>query len=113
MYADGISVVWSIRRKYGARLERIAGIDLWHALMRHAGRDQVPVFPLGACPEVVAVVEQRLKDEWQVSVVGTQAGSSPRVLRHAFRRVSRSRWLIHFRNRVIPEVAPDVLTTPS
>ena len=73
-YADGISVVWSIRRKYGAQLERIAGIDLWHALMRRAGRDQVPVFLLGARPEVVAAVERRLKDEWQVSVVGAQDG---------------------------------------
>ena len=43
-YADGISVVCSIRRKYpGAQVERIAGADLWEALMQRAGWNTVSV----------------------------------------------------------------------
>ncbi|HDS1115220.1 TPA: lipopolysaccharide N-acetylmannosaminouronosyltransferase, partial [Pluralibacter gergoviae] len=37
-YADGISVVRSIRKKYPqANVSRVAGADLWEALMARAG----------------------------------------------------------------------------
>lgn len=45
-YADGISMVRSIRRKYpAADVSRVAGADLWEALMQRAGREGTPVFP--------------------------------------------------------------------
>lgn len=90
-YADGISVVRSIRRKYAERLPRIAGIDLWQAMMIRAGREQVPVFLLGAHAEVLGAVERRLKDEWRVNVVGGQDGYFDDTEREAiFQRIRES-----------------------
>jgi UDP-N-acetyl-D-mannosaminouronate:lipid I N-acetyl-D-mannosaminouronosyltransferase len=74
-YADGISVVRSIRRKYPqAQVERIAGADLWEALMQRAGELGTPVFLLGGKPSVLAATERKLRDLWQVNIVGTQDG---------------------------------------
>lgn len=74
-YADGISVVCSIRRKYpGAQVERIAGADLWEALMQRAGQLGTPVFLLGGKPSVLAETERKLREQWQVNIVGTQDG---------------------------------------
>ena len=73
-YADGISVVRSIRKRYSANVERIAGVDLWYSMMRRAGQDRIPVFLLGGRPEVLTTVQQRLKEEWMVEIVGSQDG---------------------------------------
>ncbi|QDX28627.1 lipopolysaccharide N-acetylmannosaminouronosyltransferase [Dickeya poaceiphila] len=74
-YADGISVVCSIRRKYpGAQVQRIAGADLWEALMQRAGQQGTPVFLLGGKPSVLAETERKLREQWQVNIVGTQDG---------------------------------------
>nr|VXZ90119.1 putative UDP-N-acetyl-D-mannosaminuronic acid transferase [Klebsiella pneumoniae] len=44
-YADGISVVRSLRKKYPqAQVSRVAGADLWEALMQRAGAEGTPVF---------------------------------------------------------------------
>ena len=43
-YADGISVVRSLRKKYPqAQVSRVAGADLWEALMQRAGAEGTPV----------------------------------------------------------------------
>ncbi|MBK5145497.1 lipopolysaccharide N-acetylmannosaminouronosyltransferase [Budviciaceae bacterium BWR-B9] len=74
-YADGISIVRSIRRKYpDADVQRIAGADLWEALMEQAGKQGVPVFLVGGKPEILAEVEQKLKSQWNVNIVGSQDG---------------------------------------
>lgn len=74
-YADGISIVRSIRRKYpGADMQRIAGADLWEALMERAGKLGTPVFLIGGKPEILSEVEQKLKFQWNVNVVGSQDG---------------------------------------
>ncbi|MFP1962648.1 lipopolysaccharide N-acetylmannosaminouronosyltransferase [Lonsdalea quercina] len=74
-YADGISIVHSIRRKYAdARVERIAGADLWEALMQRAGERGTPVFLIGGKPEVLAQTERELRRRWQVNIVGSQDG---------------------------------------
>ncbi len=45
---DGISVVRSLRKKYPqARVSRVAGADLWEALMQRAGAEGTPVFLVG------------------------------------------------------------------
>lgn len=74
-YADGISIVKSILRKYphSRPLTRIAGADLWEALMQRAGKLGVPVFLLGATPEVLAQTAEKLA-QWQVNIVGSQDG---------------------------------------
>lgn len=39
-YADGISVVRSVRKKYPqAQVSRVAGADLWEELMARAGKE--------------------------------------------------------------------------
>jgi len=74
-YADGISVVRSVRKKYAdADISRVAGADLWEALMARAGADGTPVFLIGGKPEILAQTEQKLRDQWQVNIVGSQDG---------------------------------------
>lgn len=73
-YADGISIVRSIRRKYSARLQRIPGCDLWQAIMQRASRDSVPVFLIGGRPEVLHTVAEKLRANWTVNIVGRQHG---------------------------------------
>lgn len=75
-YADGISIVRSIKQKYAAAscLQRIAGVDLWQALMKDAGVRRIPVFLVGGKPEVLAKVEQKLVAAWGVKIVGSHSG---------------------------------------
>jgi len=74
-YADGISVVRSIRKKFPqAQVSRVAGADLWEALMARAGETGTPVFLVGGKPDVLAQTVQKLRDQWQVNVVGCQDG---------------------------------------
>lgn len=74
-YADGISVVRSVRKKYPtADVSRVAGADLWEALMARAGAEGTPVFLVGGKPEVMAETAQKLRQQWNVNLVGTQDG---------------------------------------
>jgi len=74
-YADGISVVRSIRKKFPqAQVSRVAGADLWEALMARAGQDGTPVFLIGGKPDVLAQTEQKLRAQWNVNIVGSQDG---------------------------------------
>lgn len=74
-YADGISVVRSVRKKYpDAQVSRVAGADLWEALMARAGAEGTPVFLLGGKPEVLAQTEAKLRAQWNVNIVGSQDG---------------------------------------
>lgn len=75
LYADGISVVRGIRRKYpDAQVSRIAGADLWEALMERAGKEGTLVFLVGGKPQVLAQTESKLKAQWNVNIVGSQDG---------------------------------------
>ncbi|MCL2897864.1 lipopolysaccharide N-acetylmannosaminouronosyltransferase [Brenneria tiliae] len=91
-YADGISIVRSIRRKYPhAEVTRIAGADLWEALMQRAGKEGAPVFLVGGRPEVLAQTEAKLRAQWQVNVVGIQDGYFAPDQREAlFKRIRAS-----------------------
>ncbi|PIJ50824.1 lipopolysaccharide N-acetylmannosaminouronosyltransferase [Erwinia sp. OLTSP20] len=74
-YADGISMVRAIHRKYPqARVERIAGADLWEGIMERAGENGSRVFLVGATPEVLRMTAEKLQQRWQVNIVGTQDG---------------------------------------
>lgn len=74
-YADGISVVRSIRKKFPqAQVSRVAGADLWEELMARAGQDGTPVFLIGGKPDVLAQTEQKLLAQWNVNIVGSQDG---------------------------------------
>lgn len=91
-YADGISVVRSVHKKYPqANVSRVAGADLWEALMVRAGRNGTPVFLVGGCPEVLAQTEQRLRQRWNVNIVGSQDGYfAPQAQDALFERIRDS-----------------------
>ena len=74
-YADGIGVVFAIRRKYKKyhKLQRIAGVDLWQALMRRAGELFIPVFLIGAQNDTLLDVKNKLHS-WKVNIVGMHNG---------------------------------------
>ena len=74
-YADGISVVRSVNKKYpNANVARVAGADLWEALMARAGAEGTPVFLIGGKPDVLAETTEKLRQQWNVNLVGTQDG---------------------------------------
>ncbi|MDF7679514.1 lipopolysaccharide N-acetylmannosaminouronosyltransferase [Enterobacteriaceae bacterium ESL0689] len=74
-YADGISIIRALRKKYPqAKVARVAGADLWEALMERAGMQGTPVFLIGGKPEVLAQTVHQLRERWQVNIVGSQDG---------------------------------------
>ncbi|MGP1930744.1 MAG: lipopolysaccharide N-acetylmannosaminouronosyltransferase [Arsenophonus sp. ET-YP4-MAG3] len=75
LYADGISIVRAISRKYPeAKVSRIAGVDLWEELMQIAGQKSTPVFLLGGKKEIIKKTKNRLYTQWRVNIVGSQDG---------------------------------------
>lgn len=91
-YPDGISIVRSIRKKYPqAEVSRIAGADLWEALMERAGREGTPVFLVGGKPEVLLQTVEKLRRQWNVNIVGSQDGYFTPANREAlFARIAAS-----------------------
>lgn len=91
-YADGISVVRAIRKKYPqADVSRVAGADLWEALMARAGADATPVFLVGGKPDVLAQTIDRLRQRWNVNIVGSQDGYfQPQEREALFNRIHQS-----------------------
>jgi len=73
-FADGIGVVWALRSKGKKQAARIPGCEFWMALMQKAGQTQQPVFLVGAKPEVLTQVKEKLNRDWTVPVVGLQDG---------------------------------------
>jgi UDP-N-acetyl-D-mannosaminouronate:lipid I N-acetyl-D-mannosaminouronosyltransferase len=73
-YADGIGVVKAIGRKSGHKIARIPGCELWEALMKTAGQRQLPVFLVGARPEVITQAKAKLARQYQTPVVDHQDG---------------------------------------
>ncbi|WP_034918619.1 lipopolysaccharide N-acetylmannosaminouronosyltransferase [Erwinia sp. 9145] len=91
-YADGISIVRSIRKKYPqAKVSRIAGADLWEALMARAGREGTPVFLIGGKAAILQETVDKLRRQWNVNIVGAQNGYFEQADRDAlFARVAAS-----------------------
>ena len=91
-YADGISVVRSVRKKYPqAQVSRVAGADLWEELMARAGKEGTPVFLVGGKPEVLAQTEAKLRNQWNVNIVGSQDGYfKPEQRQALFERIHAS-----------------------
>lgn len=91
-YADGISVVRSVRKKFPqARISRVAGADLWEALMARAGKEGTPVFLVGGKPEVLAQTQAKLRAQWNVNIVGSQDGYfKPEERQALFERIHAS-----------------------
>ncbi|MER2474584.1 lipopolysaccharide N-acetylmannosaminouronosyltransferase [Photorhabdus laumondii] len=92
LYADGISIVRAIRRKYpDAEVSRVAGADLWEAIMERAGKEGTPIFLVGGKPEILKQTESKLRAQWNVNIVGSQNGYFTPEERHAvFERIHAS-----------------------
>src|SRR5664279_650319 len=58
--ADGQSVVWASRLVHQPLPERVAGCDLFESLLAVAHRDRRSVYLLGAKPEVLQMLQDRL-----------------------------------------------------
>jgi exopolysaccharide biosynthesis WecB/TagA/CpsF family protein len=75
MVADGQSIVWASRLLGRPLPERVAGIDLFEALLALADRDARKVYLLGARPEVVAEVARVVGERYpRATVVGSRDG---------------------------------------
>jgi UDP-N-acetyl-D-mannosaminouronate:lipid I N-acetyl-D-mannosaminouronosyltransferase len=73
-FADGIGVVWALRRKGAREVVRIPGCELWEVLMREAGKFGQPVFLIGSKPNVLSKVRSKLSSDFNVSIVGVKDG---------------------------------------
>lgn len=73
-FADGIGVVWALRRKGACDVARIPGCDLWEVLIKEAGKYREPVFLVGAKKNVLAQVCDKLSSDYHVKVVGAHDG---------------------------------------
>ena len=73
--ADGMPVVWASRLLGKPLKERVAGIDLFEALMRRAGEKGWRVFLLGAREEVVAAVADTYRRRYpELTIAGWRNG---------------------------------------
>lgn len=81
-------------------MSRVAGADLWEALMERAGVQGTPVFLIGGKSEVLAETQAKLRERWKVNIVGSQDGYFPPIsvssclsgCATAGRKLSPSRW---------------------
>ncbi|AXG49481.1 lipopolysaccharide N-acetylmannosaminouronosyltransferase [Photorhabdus laumondii subsp. laumondii] len=92
LYADGISIVRAIRRKYpDTEVSRVAGADLWEAIMERAGKEGTPIFLVGGKPEILKQTESKLRAQWNVNIVGSQNGYfTPEERNAVFERIHAS-----------------------
>jgi len=73
--ADGMPVVWASRLLGKPLKERVAGIDLFEALMRRAGEKHWRVFLLGAREEVVSAVADTYRRRYpDLAIAGWRNG---------------------------------------
>lgn len=73
--ADGQSVVWASRLLGAPLVERVAGIDLFQRLLVEAEKRGLPVYFLGAKPEVLAEMIRRLRiDLPGLKIAGSRHG---------------------------------------
>lgn len=72
---DGMPVVWASRLLGKPLKERVAGIDLFEALMRRAARDGWRVYLLGAAEDVVSKVREIYSQRYSgLQIVGWRNG---------------------------------------
>ena len=61
-------------RKQLERFAKIAGVDLWEALMKRAGKERIPVFLVGGKPDILQRTAVALHAQWNINIVGSQHG---------------------------------------
>jgi N-acetylglucosaminyldiphosphoundecaprenol N-acetyl-beta-D-mannosaminyltransferase len=75
LLADGQAVVWASRLLGQPLPERVAGVDLFERLLERAAQDRRSVYLLGARPEVLATLRQRVRDRFPgLTIAGSHDG---------------------------------------
>lgn len=78
LFADGQAVVWASRLLGRPLPERVAGIDLFEQLLQLADRDHRSVYLLGAKPEVLATLRERVSERFPgLTIAGSRDGYFP------------------------------------
>lgn len=72
-YADGIGVVKALERKVDHPLCRIPGVELWLQVLTYSIPQQIPVYIVGAKPEVSKQAHEKLLGKG-VNIVGCSDG---------------------------------------
>ncbi len=84
VYPDGVGITWALRVLHGERLPALPGCELMHDLLELAGRERWRVFLVGARPEVLEGVRDRLAREIpRLEVAGMMHGYFPEEERDA------------------------------
>lgn len=73
-FADGVGVVAALWLNGSMTARRVPGCELWEQLMQRAGAARVPVFLVGARPEVNERTARLLAQRFGVDVAGRQHG---------------------------------------
>lgn len=73
-YLDGIGAVKVAEKKLSTKLKRVPGCELWEELMKASSQEQKSVFLLGASLDVVTQTSSKLKNEFDVNIVGFADG---------------------------------------
>ncbi len=73
-YSDGIGAVKLLEKKSGKSVARIPGCELWEALMKSSGEKNIPVFLIGASPQVLNNTIEKLKKNYSTNIVGYSDG---------------------------------------
>lgn len=89
-YPDGAGAVLAMRLK-GVRSARIAGADLWLAILRAARQERLPIALIGASPRVLAATRARLEFDFplvdiRVARDGYEGARNPTELIEELRR---------------------------
>jgi N-acetylglucosaminyldiphosphoundecaprenol N-acetyl-beta-D-mannosaminyltransferase len=71
--ADGQSVVWASRLLGKQLPERVTGIDLFGRLLELADREGLRIYLLGARPEVLDIVQRRIRERFPAAVIAGAA----------------------------------------
>ncbi|MEQ1571043.1 MAG: WecB/TagA/CpsF family glycosyltransferase [Myxococcota bacterium] len=101
--ADGIGIVWASRWLDQPVPERVAGFDLAQGLVERARATGLGVYLLGAAPEVVSAVAERLRSDG-VTIVGA---------RHGYFRPDEERAVAEGIGRARPNLLLVALGTPA
>lgn len=75
LLADGQSIVWASRLLRRPLPERVAGIDIFERLLGLAHKERRSIYLLGARPDVLQRLEQRLRDRFPgLRIAGSHDG---------------------------------------
>jgi N-acetylglucosaminyldiphosphoundecaprenol N-acetyl-beta-D-mannosaminyltransferase len=84
VYPDGVGISWALRVLHGVRVPVLPGCELMEEMLALAGRERWRVFLVGARPEVLARMQERLAREHpRAAIAGVMHGYFPDAERAA------------------------------